>query len=97
MRRRNVLLFLALSLILAAALPAIAADGAADTATAEQSVEAAPAHDHDETCREGGGCCSACQFRQKYAAQKPAEADGGCPCKRAQQAREQAQAQPAAE
>lgn len=80
------------SLILALALAAVSAATAESPPEGAQiAVDAAAAHDHGATCGAGGECCAACQFREKYAAQKPAEAEAGCPCKRARAAREQAQ------
>ncbi len=93
MRRFAIVMTAALALGAMVTL-AHAADGDASPpdAVSGQSVApaAAAAHDHGETCGGGGACCSACQIRQKYAKEKAADDDGGCPCQRAKKAREQA-------
>lgn len=95
MHRLMIAFMVSLSLCLVGPL---AFAGESDTAktdvVSEQSVApvADAAHDHGDTCGGGGACCAACQIRQKYAKEKGADDDGGCPCKRAKQAREQAQA-----
>jgi hypothetical protein len=93
-------LVLTFSLVLSVSAPAFAGDPPAAAADKVVGQSIAPA-DADgagaETCGNGGACCGACQFRQKYA--KPrAEADGGggCPCQRARRARERAAAEAAA-
>lgn len=97
--RRLALMTIAFLFLGTLVMPAAATD--VDTGSSGavngQSAAAAVAHDHGETCGGGGSCCSACQIRQKYAKEKPAEgeADGGCPCQRAKKAREQAEAQAA--
>lgn len=98
---------LLIALIFAAALvtatsPVVAGEPVADAAV-EQSIApeaanaaGAVAHDHSETCGGGGSCCAACQIKQKYAKNAAEDGEGGCPCKKAKLAREQAEREAAA-
>lgn len=91
-------LVLTLSLVLAMSAPAFAGDvaAAADEATGQSIAPAAGAGAGPETCGNGGSCCGACQFRQKYAKTQGEGEEGGCPCQRARRAREKAAAEAAA-
>ncbi len=85
------------ALVVGGAATAVAEAAADNAAPIGQSIAPeAEAKAGSETCGGDGSCCTSCQVRKKYAKNKAADGEAGCPCQRARRAREAAAAAEAA-